>query len=45
LSIAISEEKNPAAIFNMGVIYDDIGNIQKAKECYIEVLKLEPSHV
>jgi uncharacterized protein HemY len=42
LKIAINEERNATALFNMAVIYEEIGETQKAKELYNEVLILEP---
>jgi tetratricopeptide (TPR) repeat protein len=44
LKVAISEERNATALFNLAVIYEEKGERQKAKETYLEVLKVEPSH-
>jgi tetratricopeptide (TPR) repeat protein len=44
LKIAINEEKNATALFNLAVIYEEKGERQKAKDAYQEVLKIEPNH-
>jgi len=44
LKIAINEEKNPAAMFNLGVIFQDAGDTTSAKEHYLEVLKIDPHY-
>jgi len=45
LKIANNEEKNITALFNMGVIYEEVGDLHMAKDCYNEVLMLDPSNV
>jgi len=42
--VAINEEANPTALFNLAVIYDERGERQEAKKTYLECLKVEPSH-
>ena len=37
--IAIAEEPNPTALFNLAVIYDERQERQEAKKCYLECLK------
>lgn len=37
LKIAIQSEKNTTAMFNLAVIYEELGEHQKAKEMYSEV--------
>ena len=37
LKIAINEEKNATALFNLAVIYEEKGDKVKAKETYMEV--------
>lgn len=37
LKVAINEEKNATALFNLAVIYEEKGDRQKAKECYSDV--------
>ena len=44
LKIAVNEEKNATALFNLAVIYEEGGDRQKAKEYYHEVLKVDQSH-
>ena len=44
MKIAINEEKNITALFNLAVIYEEKGDRQRAKECYKEVLKNDPNH-
>jgi tetratricopeptide (TPR) repeat protein len=41
LKIAVNEEKNATALFNLAVIYEEGGDRQKAKEYYHEVLKVD----
>jgi tetratricopeptide (TPR) repeat protein len=42
LKIAVNEEKNASALFNLAVIYEEAGNRQKAQDYYVEVLKNDP---
>mmetsp|Transcript_42823 Transcript_42823/g.58175 ORF Transcript_42823/g.58175 Transcript_42823/m.58175 type:complete len:94 (-) Transcript_42823:235-516(-) len=35
LKVAINEEKNATALFNLAVIYEEQGDRQKAKETYL----------
>jgi tetratricopeptide (TPR) repeat protein len=44
LKMAVSEEKNPTALFNLAVIYEEKGERSKAKECYQEVMSVDPNH-
>jgi len=44
LKIAVNEEKNASALFNLAVIYEDKGDRVRAKEYYQEVLKVDPQH-
>ena len=44
LKIAVAEEKNATALFNLGYIYEEVGDLQRAKDYYQETLKAEPSH-
>ncbi len=41
LKLAVNEEKNPTALFNLAVIYEEKGDRQRAKECYLEVLTVD----
>ena len=40
----MTEEKNATALFNLAVIYEEKGDKQRAKETYMEVLKVDSSH-
>ena len=42
--MAINEEQNPTALFNLAVIYEEKGDRSEAKKAYHEVLKMEPKH-
>ena len=42
LKLAVQEERNPTAMFNLAVMYEEKGDKMKAKEIYQEVLKLDP---
>jgi tetratricopeptide (TPR) repeat protein len=42
LKIAVNEEKNATALFNLAVIYEETGNRQKAQDYYVEVLNNDP---
>ena len=44
LKLAITEEKNVTAMFDLAVIYEEKGDKHKAKELYQEVLKLDPNN-
>ena len=44
LKIAVNEEKDTTALFNLAVIYEEKGERQKAKECYRDVLKNDPNN-
>jgi tetratricopeptide (TPR) repeat protein len=44
LKVAINEEQNPTALFNLAVIYEEKGDRSEAKKAYHEVLKMEPKH-
>lgn len=45
LKIAINEEKNVTALFNLAAIYEERGDRTRAKECYKDVIKNDPNHV
>lgn len=42
--VAIAEENNATALFNLAVIYEEKGDRTEAKKCYQEVLKIDPHH-
>lgn len=44
MKIAVNEEKNATAFFNLAFIYEEKGDRQKAKEYYQEVLKADPTY-
>lgn len=44
LKIAVNEEKNATALFNLAYIYEEKGARQRATEYYQEVLKVDPTH-
>lgn len=44
LKLAIQQEANPVAMFNLGIIYEEQGERELAKEMYEEVLKVRPDH-
>ena len=44
MKIAVNEEKNATAYFNLAYIYEELGDRQKAKEYYQEVLKVDPTY-
>jgi tetratricopeptide (TPR) repeat protein len=44
LKVAINEERNATAMFNLAVIYEEKGEKFKAKELYNDVLKMDPGH-
>ena len=41
LKVAVTEEKNATALFNLAVIYEEKGDKMRAKESYQEVLKVD----
>jgi|LauGreDrversion4_2_1035121.scaffolds.fasta_scaffold703444_1 tetratricopeptide (TPR) repeat protein len=41
LKVAVTEEKNATALFNLAVIYEEKGDKMRAKETYQEVLKVD----
>ena len=41
LKVAVTEEKNATALFNLAVIYEEKGDKVRAKETYQEVLKVD----
>ena len=44
LKQAIQQESNTVAMFNLGIIYEEMGERKQAKEMYEEVLRLKPDH-
>ena len=42
--VALTEEPNATALFNLAVIHEEKGDRLEAKKCYQEVLKLDPNH-
>ena len=42
--MAINEENNATALFNLAVIYEEKGDSQEAISTYNEVLKIDPKH-
>ena len=44
LKLAVREEPNPTALFNLAVIYDELKQSQEAKKCYSECLTQDPAH-
>jgi tetratricopeptide (TPR) repeat protein len=42
--VAINEDANPTALFNLAVIYDERGERQDAKRTYMECLKVDCNH-
>jgi tetratricopeptide (TPR) repeat protein len=42
--VAINEEANPTALFNLAVIYDERGDKYEAKKTYQDCLRIDPSH-
>ena len=44
MKIAVNEEKNATAFFNLAFIYEEKGDRQRAKEYYQEVLKIDPTY-
>ncbi len=45
LKIAINEEKNTTALFNLAIIYEEKGDRQKAKEYYEEIIKHDANYI
>ena len=44
LKVAINEEANATALFNLAIIYEEKGDRSDAKQVYQQVLKLDPNH-
>lgn len=44
LKIAVTEEKNATALYNLAYIYEESGDPARAKEYYNETLKADPHH-
>ena len=44
MKVAVTEEKNATALFNLAVIYEQKGDKMRAKETYQEVLKVDSNH-
>lgn len=42
--LAVMKEEQARTLFEMGNAYEKSGNTEKAKEAYIEVLKIDPKH-
>jgi Tfp pilus assembly protein PilF len=44
LKVAVNEETNATALFNLAIIYEEKGDREEAKQIYGKVLKHDPDH-